>query len=238
MRADDDGFVSNPRKITRTISASDDDLKVLLAKRFFLIFESGVIVIKHWRMHNTIRADRHKPTNYTEELAMLSIKENGSYTIKNANCNQSATSPQPVRNQVTDKTPHRLDQIRLDQVRLDQIRSGKNHVRARFNEAYPKNGSCVSPEIDLLLMQCVAKDSEEVVIEGTAAYGRYCEWKYDNQLVGWIKQAKNFLRDFDYLTDWDSKLAADKKQAQKEGRVDVDDSDLAEIINWRPENES
>jgi hypothetical protein len=229
-------------------------LKVLLAKRFLLIFESGVIVIKHWRMHNTIRADRHKPTNYTEEIAMLSIKENGSYTIKNANGNQmatrwqpdgnqSATSPQPVRNQATDNSPHRLDQIRLDQIRLDQIRldqirSGKNHVRARFNEAYPKNGSCVSPEIDLLLMQCVAKDGEEVVIEGTAAYGRYCEWKYDNQMVGWIKQAKNFLRDFDYLTDWDAKLAADKKQAQKEGRVDVDDSDLAEIINWRPENES
>lgn len=67
MRADDDGFINNPKKIQRMIGASDDDLRVLMAKRFVLSFDSGVIVIKHWRMHNTLQKDRYKPTQYQEE---------------------------------------------------------------------------------------------------------------------------------------------------------------------------
>ena len=66
MRADDDGFINNPKKIQRMLGASDDDLKLLLAKRFILAFDSGIIVIKHWRMHNTLRKDRYHPTHYIE----------------------------------------------------------------------------------------------------------------------------------------------------------------------------
>ena len=80
MRADDDGFINNPRKIQRMIGASDDDLKVLVMKRFILPFDSGVVVIKHWRMHNYIRNDRYKETVYLEEKAQLELKENGVYT--------------------------------------------------------------------------------------------------------------------------------------------------------------
>lgn len=82
MRADDDGFVNGPRRIARTIGASDDDLKLLLMKRFIIGFDSGVIVIKHWRMHNTLRMDRYNPTQYQEEYQTLTIKENKSYTDK------------------------------------------------------------------------------------------------------------------------------------------------------------
>ena len=64
MRADDDGFINNPKKIQRVIGGSDDDLKLLIAKRFLLPFESGVVVIKHWKIHNFIRTDRYKPTVY------------------------------------------------------------------------------------------------------------------------------------------------------------------------------
>ena len=80
MRADDDGFINNPKRIQRTVGASEDDLKLLIMKRFVIGFENGVIVIKHWRMHNALRKDRYTPTQYQEELAMLSIKDNGSYT--------------------------------------------------------------------------------------------------------------------------------------------------------------
>lgn len=80
MRADDDGFISSPKRIVRLIRANDDDFKLLLAKRFLLGFESGVIVIKHWRMHNAIRADRYRPTDCQEELSTLAIKPNKSYT--------------------------------------------------------------------------------------------------------------------------------------------------------------
>lgn len=85
MRADDDGFVGNPKRIKNLIGASDDDLKLLIAKRFLLVFEDGVIVIKHWRMHNTIRKDRYTQTVYTDELKQLGVKENKSYTMLNGN---------------------------------------------------------------------------------------------------------------------------------------------------------
>ena len=80
MRADDEGFVNNPKKIQRMVGASDDDCKLLVMKRFILTFESGVIVIKHWKIHNYIRNDRFKETVYVKEKAMLALNENNAYT--------------------------------------------------------------------------------------------------------------------------------------------------------------
>ena len=80
MRADDDGFINNPKKIQRMIGASDDDCKLLILKRFIITFESGVIVIKHWKVHNYIPKDRYKPTIYQEEKRLISEKENKVYT--------------------------------------------------------------------------------------------------------------------------------------------------------------
>lgn len=82
LRADDDGFVDAPNSIVRKIGASKNDFDLLVAKRYVLKFESGIIVIKHWRMHNTIQKDRYHPTQFQEELNLLSIKDNKSYTDK------------------------------------------------------------------------------------------------------------------------------------------------------------
>lgn len=79
MDADDDGFV-NPKRIMRTIGASDDDLKVLILKRFLLPFKSGVVVVKHWLIHNLIRSDLYKETFYKDEKSTLGLNENGAYT--------------------------------------------------------------------------------------------------------------------------------------------------------------
>lgn len=81
MRADDDGFVNSPRRIQRMIGASDDDFRLLLAKKFIISFESGIVVIKHWKMNNYIRNDRYTETDYLEEKAMLEEKKNGSYSL-------------------------------------------------------------------------------------------------------------------------------------------------------------
>lgn len=80
MRADDDGFVSNAKRIKTMIGASDDDLKLLIVKRFVLTFESGVVVIKHWRIHNYIQKDRYTPTTYVEEKSTLSLDAKNAYT--------------------------------------------------------------------------------------------------------------------------------------------------------------
>lgn len=81
MVADDDGFVNNPRSIMRQCGASVDDMNVLLSKKFIISFDSGVIVIKHWRINNYLRSDRYQQTKYLEERSMLSVEENGSYTL-------------------------------------------------------------------------------------------------------------------------------------------------------------
>lgn len=84
MYADDDGFV-NPKKVMRMIGASEDDLKILIAKRFLLIFESGVVVIKHWLIHNLLRGDRYSETDYKLEKSTMRLNEWGAYTEKNGN---------------------------------------------------------------------------------------------------------------------------------------------------------
>lgn len=111
MNADDDGFV-NPKRIMRMIGSSDDDLKILLGKRFLLPFESGVVVIKHWLIHNMIRKDRYKPTQYVEEKKSLYIKENGSYT-------DVATNGIPSGNQM-------VPQVRLGKVRLEEEHASRD----------------------------------------------------------------------------------------------------------------
>ena len=79
--ADDDGFNNQVQLAIMKAHASTDDLKILMAKNFVIRFECGVIVIKHWRLHNTLRKDRYTPTNYQEELNLLGIKDNGVYTL-------------------------------------------------------------------------------------------------------------------------------------------------------------
>jgi hypothetical protein len=110
MRADDEGFVGNPKKIMRMGGFTDDDFKVLTAKRFILAFESGVVVIKHWLIHNTIQKDRLNPTTYQKEKKQLEVKENKAYTECIQNVSKMDT------------------QIRLDKTRLDKIRLDKNRL--------------------------------------------------------------------------------------------------------------
>lgn len=80
MRADDDGFIASPKKITKIVGCGDDDLKLLTAKQFIIPFQSGVCVIKDWRIHNYIQKDRYQPTQYQEEASALQIDKNGAYT--------------------------------------------------------------------------------------------------------------------------------------------------------------
>ena len=83
MLADDDGFVNSPKSIMRQAGASIDDLKILLAKKFVLDFDSGVIVIKHWRINNYLRSDRYTETKYIEEKQQLEVEKNGTYHLYN-----------------------------------------------------------------------------------------------------------------------------------------------------------
>ena len=129
MRADDDGFVNNPKKITQYVGAAEDDLKLLLLKRFIIGFESGVIVIKHWRIHNTLKNDRYMPTDYQDELSMLDLKDNKAYTEKDHVSGPvlaCGTKVEPEWNQNGNQLEpqNRIDKNSIDKIREDKEREG------------------------------------------------------------------------------------------------------------------
>lgn len=124
MFADDDGFVNSPKRVMRTIGASEDDLKLLIAKAFILVFENGVIVIKHWRMHNTLQNDRYHPTDYQEEFAMLGLKDNKAYTWKQ-NGNILETEHNITKHNLT---KHRLGEYKNVLLSDEDLEKLKNEI--------------------------------------------------------------------------------------------------------------
>ena len=111
MRADDDGFVNSPKKIMRMIGASQDDLAILCARKFLIPFDNGVVVIKHWRIHNYIRKDTYNETQYKEQKALLELDENNAYRI-------NGDTPYTIRPRIVDEPS--------TQVRLGKDRIGKD----------------------------------------------------------------------------------------------------------------
>jgi hypothetical protein len=110
MRADDDGFVSNPKKILNFVKASEDDYKVLCAKQYVIPFETGVCVIRHWHIHNLIRHDRYNETEYKQEKSIL-LLQNNKYEL----------------NGIQNVIPN--DSQMATQVRLGKDRIGKKIIR-------------------------------------------------------------------------------------------------------------
>lgn len=139
MRADDDGFIGNTKRIMKIIGASEDDLRLLIAKRFVLTFEDGVIVIKHWRMHNTLSRDRYAETSYTDEKKMLLLKDNGSYSLTGGN---------PI-----------------DDTRLIE-RSGRQ-TQQRRNKGATKTLSDIDKGLDIELDKDIDKDNNLIVSKDT-----------------------------------------------------------------------
>jgi len=111
MRADDDGFVDNPKKIMRMINSPTDDIKILITKNFIIPFDSGIVVIKHWKIHNYIQKDRYHETIYLKEKQSLKLLETKEYSGVDTECIQH------VSNMDT--------QVRLGKVRLGKVRLGK-----------------------------------------------------------------------------------------------------------------
>ena len=122
MRADDEGFVNNPKKIQRMIGCNEDDLSVLVLKKFIIPFESGIVVIKHWKIHNYIRGDRYKETAYQKEKALLTVKDNSSYTLINTECLPLGI---PTDNQMTTNC---LPMVDTGKVSIGKVSIGKDSI--------------------------------------------------------------------------------------------------------------
>ena len=155
MRADDDGFVNAPKKITRITGASDDDIKVLIGKRFIIPFESGVVVIKHWRIHNYIRKDTYSETKYKAEKASLYLDENNAYSLHAPQLSQGRDEP--------------VDEPST-QVRLGKDRLGKVSNSMRF----------APPSIDDVQAYCKARNNKVDASQFVDFYSSK-GWKVGNQ---------------------------------------------------------
>lgn len=149
MNADDDGFLNNPRKIQRMIGCSDNDMKSLIDNDFIIVFNSGIVVIKHWLIHNLIRKDRYTKTDYIKEMSMLKIEENKMYSLINETV---ATKRQPNDNQVTTNGIRRLGEDRI----------GKDSINT-FAQSDLKNLS--TPEPKQIITLTLNDKSEYAVVE-------------------------------------------------------------------------
>lgn len=155
VRADDEGFVGNPKKVIKMIGCNEDDLKILIAKRFLLPFESGVVVIKHWLIHNSIRMDRFNPTAYQKEKSLITTSKNKAYT-------ELATERQPIGNQG-------LPQVKLSQVNETTAAASAAplSVKSFFDKTFrgkQKNDSAVPMSLADFVLLCRGSDQRHIRI--------------------------------------------------------------------------
>ena len=202
MSADDDGFIGNSKTIRRMIGASDDDLKILLAKEFLIPFETGIVVIKDWKIHNYIRSDRYTETQYIEEKSQLKQRDNGSYEVG---------IPNVIPN------GYQMDtQVRLGKDRLGEDRKDKPSKADALDSEFSEWWNLYDKKIDRKkayqkFKQCRKKHSLDEIMKGTRAYLKtITDKKYQ-------KHPTTFLNGESYL---------DIEGYQQE--VKYDDKDLSE----------
>jgi hypothetical protein len=185
MEADDDGFV-NPKKIMKMIGSSDDDLKVLVAKRFALPFENGVVVIKHWLINNQIRKDFYEPTMYQEQKKLIETKENKAYT----ECKQN------VNNLLT--------QYSIDKDRLDKISLVKEETPSQIANNFFLKGNYYKEYLELFSndsnKEFISKEFDKFILYWTEpnATGNKQRWQKETtfevkrRLTTWLGKVGSF----------------------------------------------
>mgnify|MGYP007091808962 CR=1 FL=1 len=205
MRADDEGFINNPKKIQRMIGASDDDMKVLIAKQFIIPFDSGIVVIKHWRIHNYIRNDRFKPTICEEEKShiterngiydlskMPSIKQTGSQVVY-----QTDTTGIPSDNQVVYQMDTQ-DRLGKDSLRQDNIGKYIEDVQqaeqSTTKSQKSKNKKFVKPTVEEIRDYCIERKNN-VSAQYFYDYYEANGWKVGkNPMKDWKATVRNWER--------------------------------------------
>ena len=190
MRADDDGFVNSPKKIMRIVGAAQDDLKLLAVKKFIIPFENGVVVIKHWRIHNYIRKDMYHETKYKEEKGQLILDENNAYSLPNRStlqvCNEVVTNPSTqvrlgkdsIENNICSKTHQKeIDDFFESVWDLYIRKEGKSSVSKKakeeiFNVGFERMKAC----IERYAKQKEGYEKKYILMGSTFFNGRYKDY--------------------------------------------------------------
>lgn len=186
MRADDEGFVSSPKKIMKMVSCAIGDYEELIEKKFIIPFESGVCVIKHWLIHNIIRMDRFNKTTYQKEKSQLILKDNNSYKLKQAIESEMATNWQPTGNQL-------VPQVKLSKVKLREERVQKPENEISFLEKIPEDVLTTLSEKYNASKEQITSKAEDLV-----DYCRSRNKRYSNYLA-FLRTA--LKKDFGVMTE-------------------------------------
>ena len=184
LRADDDGFISNPKSIVRTLSASADDLKLLIAKQYLIGFESGVVVIKDWKIHNYIRNDRYKASNVPER-ELLNIRKDKAYTLKEDDGVPMIGYGIPTDNQMD---TNGIPTVSIGKDRLGKDRLGKDRldIEGECEKPHsPKRKPFTKPTIDEIQDYCIERNNN---VNAEQFYDYY-------ESNGW-KVGKNSMKDW------------------------------------------
>lgn len=209
MRADDDGFVSNWRKILLFTGLKEDDLKVLISKQFVIPFESGVIVIRHWRMNNYLQNDRTKPTIYQNELKQLGIDENNVYTM-DTTC------------------IHSIDKNRIDKISIDK--NNNVEVVAKFiEENFKRTISPIEIEkikywLENFSVEMIKEAVKKSVLARKMTFnyisGILKNWKTNN--ITTIEEIQEEKQEVPDLPDWFDK-PIEREEISPEQKKELDD---------------
>lgn len=161
MRADDDGFVNKPKSIMMICGAKEDDFKLLIVKRFIIPYESGIVVIKHWRMHNYIQKDRYIETKYKDEKALLVLDENKAYTPAESAC---------IQNGYIMDTQVRLGKVNIGKVNSKDINIKEGVIGGEKVADAPVCKKFTKPALEEISAYCKERDNG---IDSNAFYDFY-----------------------------------------------------------------
>lgn len=217
MRADDEGFINNPKKIMRMIGANDADIEMLIRRRYIIAFDSGVIVIKHWRIHNYIQSDRFKPTLYQDEKESIMMKDNKSYTEK-----------KPVISVVLDGVSdldtdwiHSIDKSSIDKSSIDKNKEviaplaswNWKEWFAEFWKAYPKHIAKSKAE-SAFKAKVTSQTTFELINADLIKRAKYDNWLKDGG--AFIPNPATYINQSRWLDEYEISNNSNKQPKQSE----------------------
>ena len=202
MRADDDGFIASPKQIMRMATCTQDDMKILVSKGFVIPFESGIVVIRHWKQHNYIQSDRYRKTKYTEEKDRLELKDNV-YVLDTERIQSSSKAD----------TQYRLSK--------DIVRDRDNNYSVHFESfwnAYPRKKE-KAKAYKCYNARLKEGYSEEELLTAATEYAKECKERKTEER--YIKLGSTFLSASTPFVDY-LKKEGDKSEAEEPRRPAAD----------------
>jgi len=159
MRADDEGFINNPKRIMRTVGCNEDDMRLLITKQYIIPFDSGIVVIKHWRIHNYIQSDRKKSTTFIDEMEQLQVEKNKTYSLKDtAHATPCIQSFEPLDTECI-QNGYKMDtQDSIGKYRLD-----KDSIYNTSYSAEPESSTAMKKPF--ITFPCIKRESFDVTDE-------------------------------------------------------------------------